>query len=78
MSSVLISTSFCLFQILWSLLIWVPVVPSVRSLNGYLSQTGQAGKLLFQSKELISIYYSIDSYLYLLIHPKDKDINLVL
>lgn len=38
----------CIFQTLWILLIWIHVVPSVRSLNSYLSQTGQAGILVLE------------------------------
>lgn len=37
-----------IFQTLWILLTWIHVVPSVRSLNSYLSQTGQAGKLIYE------------------------------
>lgn len=52
------------------------MVPSVRSLNSYLSQIGQAGILVFEG---IYLNVLVDQffYLYLLSHSKDKRINLI-
>lgn len=71
---VLISTYF--FQTPWILLIWTHVVPSVRSLNSYLSQTGQAGILVLEGIYL-NLLMDQFFYPYLLPHPKDKGINLI-
>lgn len=63
------------FQILRILLIWIRVVPSVRSLNNYLNQIGQAGILVFEG--IYYIYYGSVRLSVSLLHPKDKGMNLM-
>lgn len=71
MPFVLISSYF--FQTLWILLIWTHVVPSVRSLNSYLSQIRKAGILVFGGIYLNALMDQF-FYLCLLSCPKDKRI----
>lgn len=51
------------------------MVPSVRSLNNYLSQIGQAGILVFEG--IYYIYYGSILLSVSLPHPKDKGMNLI-